>query len=301
MPCPQPSASSARPQEGSPIEPASLPQSQITQPHPESEEPPSQIFGPSLPYLPNTGITGPIPKGFDFDSRMIVPEGITCFSLPLGIRIQHNVGIKQHNDGSIAWTVDVMAMPVPRPPDMDIRPPLMNPFYYSDEEVEELVNSQALCEALGPFAPSLNCQIASSQAKIHTKFVHPFGVKEQSGEKVQLLDLAKMISLWGNDDLPECLSPLHFIEASKNLAALQLLCKAPTISLDALQPPISGLTNYAIEYERHLSYFRQINDFEDTYPYWYKFKKEAHMNILLSNVVFNWSKYAAHAHIILQT
>ncbi|KAG6881679.1 hypothetical protein C0992_000443, partial [Termitomyces sp. T32_za158] len=111
-----------------------------------------------------------------------------------------------------------------------------------------------------------------------------------------------MVALWGNDDNHECLSPLRFLEASKNLlAALQLLCKAPTESAEPTHSPTSSSTNYAIEYEKHLSYFKQMDDFEDTFAIWYDFEREARMDILMGNVVFDWVKYAACVHIILQT
>ncbi|KAG6895286.1 hypothetical protein C0992_002148 [Termitomyces sp. T32_za158] len=260
------------------------------------------VYGPTLPFLENAGILGPIPEGFDFEGRTIMPDGISRFGLPLGIRIQRNVEIERYNE-------------------------------------RKLVNSQTLCDSLGPLAPSLIRQITAARAKgkkeaelarqaekekekevesslwgklmgtmemqkpvrrafgeakeiviptiyllnirnrlipplhfftnscielvhtspqiIHTKFVRPYGVDEQSGDKVQLLDLGKMINLWGNDDTNECLSPLRFLEASKNLlAALRLLCKAPTESLEDTAAPTNNSTNYAIEYERHLTYFK---------------------------------------------
>ncbi|KAG6876453.1 hypothetical protein C0992_012914, partial [Termitomyces sp. T32_za158] len=321
---------------------------------------------------------------FDFEHHMTVPEGIARFGIPLGIRIQRNVEIERYNDESISMTVDILAISSPRPPDLDMRPALKLSYCYMETELEELANSQALCNSLGPFPPSLIRQITTSQARgkkeaelvwqaekekereidsaicnkllgtmemqnpvkrsfgeaketviptifllnirnqlilplhfftnnriklvhtsprvIHTKFVRPFGIDEQCGEKVQLLDLGKMITLWGNDDIYECLSPLHFLEASKNLlAALQLLCKAPTEFTDPLQAPTSNSTNYAVEYEKHLSYFKQMNDFKDTFALWYDFKREARMDILLGNVVFDWAKYVACVHIILQT
>ncbi|KAG6894426.1 hypothetical protein C0992_006120, partial [Termitomyces sp. T32_za158] len=142
----------------------------------------------------------------------------------------------------------------------------------------------------------------TSPQTIHTMFVWPYGLEDQLGKKVQLLDLGKMITLWGNNNNYECLSPLRFLEASKNLlAALQLLCKALTESWESMQSPIANSTNYAIEYEQHLSYFKQMDDFKNTFPFWYVFKREACMDLLLGNVVFDWAKYAARMHIILQT
>ncbi|KAG6877726.1 hypothetical protein C0992_009406 [Termitomyces sp. T32_za158] len=115
-------------------------------------------------------------------------------------------------------------------------------------------------------------QVNNSPQTIHTKVLQPFGAGDDSVEKVQLLDLAKMISLWSNDDTPECLSPLRFLEASKNfLSALQLLCRPP-IDLDNPGQLSSRLTNHALKYEKHLNYFKQVEDFEITYPRWYKFE-----------------------------
>ncbi|KAG6893623.1 hypothetical protein C0992_009308 [Termitomyces sp. T32_za158] len=341
-------------------------------------------FGPSLPFLPNANLVGPVPDDFDFERHMTVPEGISRLGLPLGIRIRRNAEVERFNDESISETVDVLATPSPRPPDLDVGPALKVTYCYTESEIEELAHSQPLCDSLGPFPPSLIRQIAASRAKgkkeaellrqvekdkekeadssvrnkligtmemqnpikrvfgeakeiviptiyllnirnrlipplhfftnhriesvhtspqtIHTKFVRPFGIEEQSGEKVQLLDLGKMITLWGNDDNHECLSPLRFLEASKNLlAALQLLCKAPSEPRESTEGPTTNSTNYAIEYEQHLSYFKQLDDFEDTFAIWYDFEREARMDILLGNVVFDWAKYAARVHIILQT
>lgn len=91
------------------------------------------------------------------------------------------------------------------------------------------------------------------------------------------------------------------LEASKNLLkALKLLAKTPTdIGLAGL--PTAMSTNHAIEYEKHLEFFRQVEDFEDSYPLWYKFEREARLDMLMENVVFNWSKYASRVDVILQS
>ncbi|KAG6870772.1 hypothetical protein C0992_012503, partial [Termitomyces sp. T32_za158] len=123
------------------------------------------IFGPALPFLPNAGIVGLIPEDFNFERHIVVPEGVTQLGLPLGTRIRRNVELEHFNEESIATTVDVMAMPVPRPPDADIGPPLKTPYFYTEEEIKELVGSQALCDSLGPLAPSLIRQIGASRDK----------------------------------------------------------------------------------------------------------------------------------------
>ncbi|KAG6887197.1 hypothetical protein C0992_000197 [Termitomyces sp. T32_za158] len=334
-------------------------------------------------FLPNAGLLGPIPAEFDFDARTIIPDGVPRFKLPLAVRIQENVAIECYNNASILKTINVKETAVPCPADLDIGPPLKPLYFYSNDEVDELVNNNALCSLFAPLPASLLREIIAVQARkrdeteaahqiqkdkerdtdvstrsrllgtmemmnpveralgearevviptvyllnirnrhppplhfftnarieqvnnspqtIHTKVLWPFGAGEDSVEKVQLLDLAKMISLWGNDDSHECLSPLRFLEASKNfLSALQLLCRPPTDLGDSGQLS-SRSTNHAIEYEKHFNYFKQVEDFETTYPRWYKFERKARLEILMGNVVFSWQKYASRVDVILQS
>ncbi|KAG6895122.1 hypothetical protein C0992_003083 [Termitomyces sp. T32_za158] len=143
----------------------STPSSGNHEPRPESEVNATIPFGPSLPFLPNAGIMGPIPEDFDFERHIAVPEGKTQLGLPLGTRIRRNVEIERFNEESIASTIDAMTMPVPRLPDVDIGPPLKTPYFYTEDEIEELVGSQALCDSLGPLAPSMIRQIAASRDK----------------------------------------------------------------------------------------------------------------------------------------
>ncbi|KAG6859756.1 hypothetical protein C0993_003507, partial [Termitomyces sp. T159_Od127] len=97
-----------------------------------------------------------------------------------------------------------------------------------------------------------------------------------------------MIPIWGNDDTHLCLSPLRFLEASNNLLkALKLLAKIPD-SLDHQDSDVFTPTNHAIEYEKHLNFFKQVEDFENSYALWYRFEREARLDILMANVLFNW-------------
>ncbi|KAG6898910.1 hypothetical protein C0993_002905 [Termitomyces sp. T159_Od127] len=199
---------------------------------------------------------------------------------------------------------------------MDIGPPLKPLYFYSEDEVQELVDSEYLCSLLAPLPPSLLCEIVASpvehslgEAKdvnnspqiIHTKVVWPFGSDDHAVDKVLLLDLAKMIPIWGNNDTHPCLSPLRFLEASKNLLeALKLLGKTPTVP-EPTGVLTSTSTNHAIEYEKHLKFFQQVENFEDSYLLWYKFEREAHLDILMANILFNWQKYALQVDVILQS
>ncbi|KAG6895602.1 hypothetical protein C0992_000433 [Termitomyces sp. T32_za158] len=343
----------------------------------------NSTMGPQTPILTNAGIPGPIPADFDFDARITLPDGVARFELPLAVRIEENVGIEKYNNASILKTIETKNVAVPRPVDLDIGPPLKPLYFYSDDEVHELVGSEALCSLYAPLPASLLREVVSIRANlkgeteverqaqknrekeadsstrskllgsmemtnpierslgearevviptvyllnirnryppplhfftnaridqvnnspqtIHTKVLRPFGAGDDSVEKVQLLDLAKMILLWGNDDVHECLTPLRFLEASKNLlSALQLLSRPPSDLSE--EPQLSSKsTNHAIEYEKHLNYFQQVEDFENSYSRWYKFEREARLEILMSNVVFNWQKYASRVDVILQS
>ncbi|KAG6876292.1 hypothetical protein C0993_004262 [Termitomyces sp. T159_Od127] len=108
-----------------------------------------------------------------------------------------------------------------------------------------------------------------------------------------------MIPAWGNDNTYLCLSPLCFLEASKNLLeALRLLARTLDMHNAEAGTPF---TNHALEYEKHLNFFKQIEDFADSYAIWYKFEHEVHLDILMANVLFNWQQYTSRGDIILQS
>ncbi|KAG6886511.1 hypothetical protein C0992_003634 [Termitomyces sp. T32_za158] len=316
-------------------------------------------------------------------SQSATPAGSQGQPVPGILSNADNVEIEDFNNASISKTVAVKDTPVPRPADLDIGPALKPLFFYSDEEVKELVDSETLCALFAPLPASLLREVVATRSRmrqeaeterqvqrekdkevdasirvkllgsmemtnpiernlgeakdiviptiyllnirnryppplhfftnhrieqihnapqtIHTKVMRPFEMDGDLVEKVQLLDLAKMIPLWGNNDTFECLSPLHFLEASKNLlTCLKLLSRAPT-EPDGADHPTSNSTNHAIEYGKHLEFFKQVEDFEDTYPLWYKFERDARLDIIMGNVVFNWPKYAARVDVILQS
>ncbi|KAG6895793.1 hypothetical protein C0992_012504, partial [Termitomyces sp. T32_za158] len=135
------------------------------EPRPAIETDAGHPFGPSLLFLPNAGVVGPIPEDFDFQRHIVIPGAVTQLGLPLGTCIRRNVEIECFNEESIASTIDVMAMTVPWPPDADIGPPLKAPYFYTEDEIGELVGSQALCDSLGPFPPSLIRQIVAFRDK----------------------------------------------------------------------------------------------------------------------------------------
>ena len=89
-----------------------------------------------------------------------------------------------------------------------------------------------------------------SPQDVHVKLSHPWGADDLASERIPLLNMPKMVSLWGSDDHHSCLTPLCYIEASaKFLQALKLLCNPNEVSQD----PTSR--SYAVEFKRHCDFF----------------------------------------------
>ncbi|RDB30575.1 hypothetical protein Hypma_006983 [Hypsizygus marmoreus] len=259
--------------------------------------------------LPNARLEGPLPDDFDFDAHAAVPPGVPRFEIPLASRIAQNVAIEKFNIDSVVQTVNAKFTPSPRPDDLDIGPPLKAPYCYTQNELQELIESEALCSALSPLpislirvigtkrseskrAAELERQVEKTKEKedVHVKLTQPWGNEDASGEKVNLLDLPKMVSLWGSDDHYSCLTLHNFFNASDNfLAALQLLCC----------PSEDTTTTYAAEYQKHRDFFRQLSNLEETYPSWYSFELKAQRDIL-KGVLFDWNTYALEVTIILK-
>ncbi|KAG6892761.1 hypothetical protein C0993_002997, partial [Termitomyces sp. T159_Od127] len=130
-----------------------------------SELQPSPTSPEETNLLPNAGISGPIPDDFDFEGRINLPDGITRFELPLAVRIRENVAIEEFNNDSILKTVAVKNTPAPRPIDMDVGPSLKSPYYYADDEIRDLIDSEALCALFSPLPAALLREIVSGQAQ----------------------------------------------------------------------------------------------------------------------------------------
>ncbi|KAG6889802.1 hypothetical protein C0992_003991 [Termitomyces sp. T32_za158] len=127
--------------------------------------------GPSLPSAPAeppyAGIPGPIPDDFDFDGRIIPPGGIARFELPLAVQIKENVNIEQFNNASILRTVTVKDTAAPPPADMDIGPTLKPLFFYSDEDLKELVDGEPYCDLFALLPASLQQEIVKARSQKH--------------------------------------------------------------------------------------------------------------------------------------
>ncbi|RDB24672.1 hypothetical protein Hypma_008280 [Hypsizygus marmoreus] len=322
--------------------------------------------------LPNARLEGLLPDDFDFDAHATIPPSVHRFEIPLASRIAQNVAIEKFNNDSILQTVNTKFAPSPRPDDLDIGPPLKAPYCYTENELQELIESEALCSALSPLpvslirvigarrlesqrAAELERQVEKMKEKevegksrtkllgslrlvnpiqrvlgkadtiviptiyllgitnkcypplnfftnerietvnhspqdVHVKLTRPWGNEDASGEKVNLLDLPKMVSLWGSDDHYSCLTLHNFFIASDNfLTALKLLCS----------PPEDTSTTYAAEYQKHRDFFHQLSNLEETYPSWYSFELKARRDIL-KGVLFDWNTYALEVTIILK-
>jgi hypothetical protein len=332
---------------------------------------------PSAQLL-NAQILGPIPEDFDFSAHLKVLEGIPNFKILLTSHIAKNAEIEKANNNSILQTALVKSTPIPCPDNLDIGPTLKPPSCYSLEELQELIDSETLCTALGPLPVSLIQKIVAKCTKlktladverqankekekevdsklrskllrtlrlnnpikhvmakatdviilttyllgilnkctpplnfftnkhletvnyrpqdVHTKLTQTLAIEDgaSTAEKVQLLNLLKMIALWGLDDHSSCLTPFCFLEASNNLLkALKMLSTPITSDNEA------STTTYAIEYSKHHNFFAQHEYFETTYPFWYDFELKAWREIL-KGVCFNWDVYALEVTVILQ-
>ncbi|GLB41065.1 hypothetical protein LshimejAT787_0902800 [Lyophyllum shimeji] len=153
------------------------------------------------------------------------------------------------------------------------------------------------CPPLNFFTNERIEAVTHSHSEVHTRMLRPFRADEAlSAEKVQLLDLPKMISIWGSDDKHTCLTPMRFKEASKNfLAALTLVSEAPSTAEDG-----SSVPTFASEYQKHFDFFDQLRDFEETYPIWYRFELAARRDIL-KGILFDWDVYTLEVKMLLHS
>ncbi|KAG6871392.1 hypothetical protein C0993_003368, partial [Termitomyces sp. T159_Od127] len=100
----------------------------------ELEDSTSSVNPESNELLPNVGVREPIMDDYNFERRIILPNGITWFKLPLVVHIHENVTIEEFNNSSILKMIAVKNSPMPRPSDVDIGPPLKPLYYYADDE-----------------------------------------------------------------------------------------------------------------------------------------------------------------------
>ncbi|KAJ7430622.1 hypothetical protein FB451DRAFT_471045 [Mycena latifolia] len=129
--------------------------------------------------------------------------------------------------------------------------------------------------------------------QLHMKKYQPLpppGSSSAAPDKVMVLDVAKMNTLWGDDEFHSCLSPLGWLQATLNfLAALILLSPA------AVDSPGN---NFALEFRKHRDFFMNMKNFERDYPLWYPFEREMRQQVM-NKVLFDETYYATQVQIIL--
>jgi hypothetical protein len=104
----------------------------------------------SLTQLPNAGILGPIPEGFDFKKCKVVPDAIACLEHPLSSCLSFNQEIKIFNNKGVTATVKEKLTAIPHPADLNVGPPLKATYLLTEDKLNNLVASKALCSAYAP-------------------------------------------------------------------------------------------------------------------------------------------------------
>lgn len=101
---------------------------------------------------------------------------------------------------------------------------------------------------------------------LHTKVHRTEPTSEGSSPDVKVLvfDMVKMSTLWGNDKEHTCLSPMKWQECMTNyLSALIILSPVSNEDLNVDAPLVFS---FAVEFWKHLEFFRNYPDFETSYP-----------------------------------
>ena len=128
-------------------------------------------------------------------------------------------------------------------------------------------------------------------ADLHTKMLAPEASTDNpSPHKVLIFDMAKMSEIWGDDSSASVFTPIRWQQASKNM-----LRTLEVMSEDAKKT--SKPTFYG-EYNKHLSFFLQVPDFEDSFADLYPFERKARQE-LLNGTLFNTVYYANRVDSIL--
>jgi hypothetical protein len=125
-------------------------------------------------------------------------------------------------------------------------------------------------------------QAKHSFQSVHTKQIRPEATKTcPNPDKVTVLDMAKMESLWGSDESPYSMSAWEFIDCAKNLqATMDRLCGLGS----------SSGTTHAIQLSKHFQFFRDLDRFESTFHVWYPFEWKSRHEII-RGVLFDAAYY----------
>ncbi|KAJ7429861.1 hypothetical protein B0H11DRAFT_1944098 [Mycena galericulata] len=298
-----------------------------------------------MTQLSNAGIPFPLPLDYDYEGRMEQPPDIIPpAKMDLKTRNEDNTLAETHNRASTRATRIYMA--ATDKTGLDVGLNLSAYWLYSTSDIESMVKSTRICDAVGPIptylclmienarfqraeaddaekrnrenqradreklraekekdkaTPVLGSMVMSNPVVRTPALCEPVIVPEivlltifhrlhppinwftddrlqfaeqHAPEKVTVLDIAKMIVMWGNDENHTCLSALDWQQATLNfLAALVQLCPPPS------NPPVK---NFAEEFKNHRGFFMKLKNFERDYPIWYPFEREMRGQILNS-------------------
>ncbi|KAJ6630941.1 hypothetical protein B0H10DRAFT_1938531 [Mycena sp. CBHHK59/15] len=91
-------------------------------------------------------------------------------------------------------------------------------------------------------------------------------------DKVTVLDVAKIITLWGDNDSVTGILTHIWSQSSRNfLIPLKCLCPTPNSA--------NPVANFAVKYEKHLEFFSGLEGFEGFYSIWNSVEKELHVKL----------------------
>ncbi|KAJ6619159.1 hypothetical protein B0H10DRAFT_2189150 [Mycena sp. CBHHK59/15] len=211
--------------------------------------------------LPNAGIPGPIPDTFDFTGRMQPPPQIEPAGFALRIRNEENVIAEKHNEDSIRLTKLCVKDRANHP---DVGPALQALYGYTNEELDDMINAETYCAAVGPLPIFIRLHVERRRS-LRQQQVE----KEKADKEKQKNHIPKLSVDWGTDLKPSCLSPLKWQQALLNYDS----------ALDILSGPAQACqVSFGGEFKKHRDFVIGLPYFEDTYPDWYPFERESSRN-----------------------
>ncbi|KAJ7753500.1 hypothetical protein B0H16DRAFT_1459395 [Mycena metata] len=124
---------------------------------------------------------------------------------------------------------------------------------------------------------------------VPTKLIRPEPTQDQpSPDKVLVFDMQRMMQTpaWGSDELSSSMSPLKWQQCSQNFESALLILSEKAPADDPTK------RTFATEYRGHRLFFVKYDKFEENFPDWYGFEREAR-HAILRGVTFD-SDYYAH-------
>ncbi|KAF9031281.1 hypothetical protein BDZ89DRAFT_1159011 [Hymenopellis radicata] len=100
-----------------------------------------------MSILPNAGILPPIPDTFDFEAWRKIPQVMDPTGQSLRVRNAFNCQVEVHNEASADQTLNCRDDRVAHP---DVGPQMQAYYGYAEDDILQMVASQALCTSVGP-------------------------------------------------------------------------------------------------------------------------------------------------------